>query len=171
MSPINRSKTLLYPPFLEAINRGLRIAAADNLHAFIFEGWRSLARQKELFAQGRTAPGQIVTWAKPWQSLHFYGVAVDLVFDGDDAPGIQWSWEGSYADTKGDDYGRLAKIMKAEGLEWLGDKNIERAHFQMSFGMSAADMARVTQDEGLLGLWAKFDRLLASAAVSLPIAR
>jgi peptidoglycan LD-endopeptidase CwlK len=154
----NRSLNLLYPPFLAKVQKGLILAEKVGLHAEIFEGWRSVQRQGDLFAQGRTAPGKIVTWVRPWQSLHQYGVAVDIVFDGDIKPGVQWSWEGDYADGQKDDYAQLAVVMKGVGLEWLGDKNIERAHFQLSYGMSAQQMARITEDRGLLGLWAEFDK-------------
>lgn len=49
----------------------------------VLEGVRTPARQKELYAQGRTKPGKIVTWTL--NSNHFinsktgYGHAVDLV--------------------------------------------------------------------------------------------
>jgi peptidoglycan L-alanyl-D-glutamate endopeptidase CwlK len=157
----NRSLNLLYPPFAEKVQQGLLLAEKVGLHAAVFEGWRSIQRQGALFAQGRTTPGKIITYARPWQSLHQYGVAVDIVFDGDEKPGVQWSWEGDYADGKKDDYAQLAVIMKSLGFEWLGDKNIERAHFQLSYGMSVMQMARISEDRGLLGLWSAFDSILA----------
>jgi peptidoglycan LD-endopeptidase CwlK len=40
---------------------------------------RSLKEQGELYAQGRTAPGRRVTNAKPGQSAHNYGLAMDVV--------------------------------------------------------------------------------------------
>lgn len=43
----------------------------------LIEGKRSLARQAELYAQGRTAPGQKVTWTM--KSKHLKGIAVDIV--------------------------------------------------------------------------------------------
>ena len=43
---------------------------------FVVEGLRSLERQKELYAQGRTKPGRIVT--KTMNSKHIIGHAVDL---------------------------------------------------------------------------------------------
>jgi peptidoglycan L-alanyl-D-glutamate endopeptidase CwlK len=157
-NPINRSEHLLYPPFLAMVKRGLEKAHAAGLMAYIFEGYRSLNRQTELYNQGRTTPGAVITWAKPGQSLHHYGVAVDIVFDGNllDA-GIQWSWEGKYADGNGDKYDDIAKIFKAEGLEWLGDKNIERAHFQKSFGYTVSQMQQIVEMKGLLELWRLFD--------------
>jgi peptidoglycan L-alanyl-D-glutamate endopeptidase CwlK len=158
---INRSKNLLYPPFLDRVETGLLKAMAVDIHAHIFEGYRSVKRQADLFAIGRSAPGKIVTYAKPWQSLHQYGVAVDIVFDGDIKPGTQWDWRGDYVNDKANDYEKLAVILKGQGLEWLGDKNIELAHFQMSFGMTYQQMARITEDQGILGLWAAFDLQLA----------
>lgn len=48
----------------------------------VLEGHRSLGRQAELYAQGRTKPGPIVTNAKPGQSKHnaYPSRAVDLHF-------------------------------------------------------------------------------------------
>ena len=42
----------------------------------VLEGLRTLERQRELWAQGRTAPGKIVTWTM--DSPHLKGLAVDL---------------------------------------------------------------------------------------------
>lgn len=42
----------------------------------VVEGVRTKARQAELYAQGRTKPGKIVTWTM--QSKHILGRAVDL---------------------------------------------------------------------------------------------
>lgn len=42
----------------------------------VIEGRRTIERQKELYAQGRTAPGKIVTWTM--KSKHIDGKAVDL---------------------------------------------------------------------------------------------
>lgn len=42
----------------------------------VTEGLRTIERQRELYAQGRTQPGRIVTWTM--QSKHIDGLAVDL---------------------------------------------------------------------------------------------
>jgi peptidoglycan L-alanyl-D-glutamate endopeptidase CwlK len=42
----------------------------------VIEGVRTLDRQKQLYAQGRTAPGAICTWTL--QSKHIGGLAVDV---------------------------------------------------------------------------------------------
>lgn len=55
---------------------------------FVTECWRSRDRQSALYAQGRTAPGLIVTNAQPGTSKHEYmhdnapcALAVDVAFD------------------------------------------------------------------------------------------
>ena len=45
----------------------------------VVAGFRSIAKETELYAQGRTTPGEIVTWAKPGTSAHGYGLAIDVV--------------------------------------------------------------------------------------------
>ena len=47
----------------------------------VVEGFRSFLRSQVLYDQGRINPGKIVTQAKPGQSFHNYGLAVDLCFN------------------------------------------------------------------------------------------
>ena len=53
----------------------------------VIEGFRTLARQQELYAQGRTTPGKIVTWTM--KSKHLDGSAVDIA-PVDDSGKILW---------------------------------------------------------------------------------
>ena len=48
----------------------------------ITEGFRTLKRQAELYAQGRITPGKIVTNAQGMQSMHCRGKAFDIAFTG-----------------------------------------------------------------------------------------
>ena len=57
----------------------LEEALKAGINPYIYEGFRSRARQDELYAIGRTAPGKIVTQAKAGQSFHNYGLAFDWV--------------------------------------------------------------------------------------------
>jgi peptidoglycan L-alanyl-D-glutamate endopeptidase CwlK len=41
---------------------------------------RTFKEQDELYAQGRTKPGKVVTDARGGQSYHNYGLAIDIVF-------------------------------------------------------------------------------------------
>ncbi len=54
----------------------VRRAAEIGPDMIVIEGLRTHERQTELYAQGRTAPGKIVTWTM--QSKHLTGHAVDL---------------------------------------------------------------------------------------------
>lgn len=44
----------------------------------VFSGFRSFEEQQVLFNKGRTTPGPIVTNARPGESYHNYGLAVDI---------------------------------------------------------------------------------------------
>jgi peptidoglycan LD-endopeptidase CwlK len=52
--------------------------SAENILIRVVQGLRTWAEQDALFAQGRTAPGSIVTNAKGGESWHNFGCAVDL---------------------------------------------------------------------------------------------
>ena len=55
----------------------------------VSQGLRTWAEQESLYAQGRTAPGKIVTNARPEQSWHTFGCAFDI--DIVDGASIDWS--------------------------------------------------------------------------------
>lgn len=54
----------------------------------VLEGRRTIERQRELYAQGRTTPGKVVTWSM--DSRHLTGHAVDLA-PIDDNGVIDWN--------------------------------------------------------------------------------
>lgn len=62
------------PKLVNIVKRAIEISEVDFT---VLEGVRTLARQRELYAQGRTTPGKIVTWTM--KSKHIEGKAVDLV--------------------------------------------------------------------------------------------
>lgn len=69
----------VHPDLVRVVRRAIEISEVDFK---VIEGVRTLARQKQLYAQGRTAPGNVVTWTM--NSRHFvqkdgYGHAVDLL--------------------------------------------------------------------------------------------
>lgn len=95
----------------------------------IVEGYRSMERQAELYAQGRTKPGNIVTNAKPGESFHNYGVAVDFVFrkEGYNASDTLWK--------------TLGTIGKKHGFKWGGDwsKFKDKPHLEMPLSYTIKD--------------------------------
>lgn len=91
----------------------------------VVRGYASLAEQDAIWAQGRSAPGRIVTYAQGNQSWHTYGLACDccpvslLTVAGWDTNSPVW-----------DDYGRKAKAL---GLFWGGNfSHADRPHVQLT---------------------------------------
>ena len=78
----------------------------------VTQGYRNDQTQDELYAQGRTTPGKIVTWAKAGESDHNIRKAFDVaVLDKSGTP----TWP--------DDevlWGRIGAVGKALGLSWGG---------------------------------------------------
>ena len=94
-----------------------------NITLRIAQGFRSIAYQDGLYAQGRTKPGKVVTNAKGGSSFHNYGLAIDLVqMKGND---VDWNF----------DYSKLISFMPV-GMVWGGNfKSIkDKPHFEMTFG-------------------------------------
>lgn len=101
----------------------------------LISGTRSESEQNALYAQGRTAPGHVVTNASGGHSNHNFGIAWDCgIFDG----GHYYDGMGSDARMEEQAYIDLAKIIKASvlGLEWGGDWKtiIDRPHYQLATG-------------------------------------
>jgi len=107
----------VHPDLVRVVKRAAAMATAEEDFT-VLEGVRTPARQRELYAQGRTKPGKIVTWTL--KSNHFrnvrtgFGHAVDL------APfPIDWNDHGRFD--------RLAKLIfraaAAEGvaIRWGAD--------------------------------------------------
>lgn len=72
---------------LDTLNKEFAVRARNwygecrdqGIRVYIYEGLRSKQRQQELYNQGRTTVGSIVTNAMPGQSFHNYGFALDWV--------------------------------------------------------------------------------------------
>ena len=107
---------------------------------------RTFAEQNKLFAQGRTAPGKIVTRARGGQSYHNYGFAIDIVLLVDrDGNG---TFESALWDTKSDfdqdgraDWMEVVDVFKRHGWEWGGDWRFrDMPHFQKTLGKSIVEL-------------------------------
>jgi len=103
---------------------------------------RTFAEQNDLYAQGRTKTGKIVTNAKGGESYHNYGLAIDIVLlkDTDGNGSFETaSWETN-VDFDGDgvsDWQEVVKIFKQFGWSWGGDwKFTDKPHFEKTLGYS-----------------------------------
>ncbi len=68
------------PVLVKKVLHLIEMVRADNngYDLLITCGFRSIAEQNRLFAQGRTKPGKIVTKARGGESKHNFGKAVDF---------------------------------------------------------------------------------------------
>lgn len=64
----------VHPDLVRVVRRAIELSTQDFM---VLEGVRTIERQRELYEQGRTKPGKVITWTM--QSKHIDGLAVDLV--------------------------------------------------------------------------------------------
>jgi peptidoglycan L-alanyl-D-glutamate endopeptidase CwlK len=143
----------LHPTYRRKAEAVLEGCSKEGLPFKIFEGFRSPQRQQFLYEQGRTRPGNVVTNAEPWRSIHQYGLAADFVLH----ESGRWSWDT--AGEKRNWWSRLHEIGRAQGLEPLG---WEAPHLQLS-GLPIADLQAGRYPEGGDLSWAE---CLESAIIS-----
>ena len=158
-APISRDKGLLYPPFAAILRQFEDRLAAALLPFHVFEAFRTFDRSDELYAQGRTTPGRIVTNARGGDSWHNYGLAADYVLDGTiEQPGIQWSWN-LRADLNADgrnDWQQMAEIARECGLEaaWFWLRFPEAPHVQRRYGLELGEAKELYRQGGIPRVWA-----------------
>jgi len=116
------------PALADKVRAAAATLQANATYLLVVSGLRTATEQDALYAQGRTAPGHIVTNAKAGQSMHNYGLAVDVVpYLSGETGALNWQ-----ASTE--QFEAMVAAMKAQGLIWGGDwislKDYD--HFQMS---------------------------------------
>ena len=123
MSSICKSISELTPNAQLACNRFLKECRSLGLKVRITETYRSQQRQNELYAQGRTKSGNIVTWTR--NSRHTSRRAWDICQD----------ISGREYDTKDGFFEKCGAVAKKLGIIWGGSwKTPDRPHFEISVG-------------------------------------
>lgn len=110
----------------------------------IIAGTRTYAEQEALYAQGRTAPGVIVTNAPAGYSNHNFGIAFDVgIFNG-----------GLYLEDS-PLYVQAGHVGRDLGLEWGGDwaSFPDEPHFQLTSSYSLAEARQLVAEGKWEGLW------------------
>jgi peptidoglycan LD-endopeptidase CwlK len=100
----------LHPAIRSKVREFINEAARRGIFLRITSGLRTFGEQAELYAQGRTKPGKIVTNARPGSSFHNYALAFDVV-EMKDGKGL---WENPNWDA-------IGQLGKSLGFEWGGD--------------------------------------------------
>jgi len=110
-------------PILQPMLRACIVGwANEHLDVLVTCTWRSGQEQNLLYAQGRTAPGNIVTNAKAGQSAHNFtieGRPASLAFDFVPMLNGKPDWNGTGADFVL--WSRAAAVAKRAGLKWYGE--------------------------------------------------
>ncbi len=143
---MSRDITLLHPEvqaiipkFLnECKNRGLIVKTTDTV--------RTKAEQDKLYAQGRTKPGNIVTWVKYPYSNHNWGMAFDICRN---------DGKGAYNDSDGW-FKKVGQVGKSFGLEWGGDwkDTPDKPHFELTkYGDTNTLVKKYTTPENFKKTW------------------
>lgn len=127
----SKSLTSLDPYVASLAREFLKLCTENGLPVTILVAFRSWNDQDALYAQGRTAPGNVVTDAMGGDSFHNWGLAFDC------APlvngMINWS-----AMNKFDEMGALGqKVGLERGGHWTASSVnlIDKPHFQYTFGL------------------------------------
>ncbi|SIT91784.1 D-alanyl-D-alanine carboxypeptidase family protein [Edaphobacillus lindanitolerans] len=112
----------------------IKRAYHEGINVQITSGFRSYAEQDKLYAQGRTAPGNIVTNARGGQSIHNFGLAIDYVLVSEDGTKAIW--------TVTKEWRHVAAIGKSMGFQWGGDWTsfVDYPHLDMQRGMSLSTL-------------------------------
>jgi hypothetical protein len=109
-----RDTSLLEPGFRSRVAAVIAGAKYMGITLVTTETFRSAARQQDLYASGRTKPGQILTkldGQSPQQiGVHHFGLACDFA-----------RLEGGKADWATADWLLLGELAKDQGLTWGGD--------------------------------------------------
>ena len=107
----------LHPEIREDVAEIINDLYKQGIKVRVISGLRTFEQQQALYNKGRTAPGNIVTKAKPGQSYHNYGLAVDTVY-----PAAKKA--------------AVVAAFKKKGFEWGGEFSDfpDPPHFQKRFG-------------------------------------
>lgn len=157
---------LIYPDIRTRVFRFREdVQKITGLTIRVSQGLRTMAEQAALYAQGRTAPGKIVTRARAGLSMHHYGLAFDICFVGQDPyleAVLKTKGEQAYADL----WRSVGKAGQGNGLTWGFDWNgngvvdgndFDRPHFQLLYGLQFHEIADSYKNGGLAGVWYSCD--------------
>ena len=121
----------------------------EGYQPYIVAGFRSTGEQNDLYAQGRTTAGQVVTGVRGGGSWHNYGAAVDIAFWNDRHTGPSWEEKHPWS--------RIGPAGLASGFtRWGGDFG-DRPHLELhpQWGNSCYNLASTLANEGLSSVWSK----------------
>lgn len=129
------------PTVQERANQLIQETAKKGITIVITDDFRSVEEQNQLYQQGRTSNGKIVTNAKGGESYHNFGLAIDFAIE---TPTSEIIWDMDYDGNRNgaSDWMEVVKTAKTLGFEWGGDWEgfKDYPHLQMDFGLTIAEL-------------------------------
>jgi len=112
----------IHPYLLAKVEKVIAEAQSKGIDLRVVRGFRDMETQRKFYAQGRTAPGPIITYAPPGLSYHNHGWAVDVCEYTNGQP----NWNSKH-------WNEIGKIGKKYGLVWGGDwkRLVDKPHLQL----------------------------------------
>ncbi|MED0737618.1 M15 family metallopeptidase [Aneurinibacillus thermoaerophilus] len=123
-----------------------------GIYVLITQGNRTFKEQEEIYAKGRRKnpdgswtvvnKKEIVSNAKPGESYHNYGIALDFALYTPDGKQVVWDMNTDFNQNHQKDWMEVVQMFKARGFEWGGDWRSfkDYPHVQMTFGFSIAQL-------------------------------
>lgn len=121
----------LHPDLAQAAAELVRRCDSEHgIRLVVTQGLRTVAEQDALYAQGRTAPGRVVTQARGGYSWHNYGLAFDVAPLNDQGQ-PHWPEDAAL-------WERIGATGEDLGLTWGGRwrQHPDRPHFELTFGLA-----------------------------------
>lgn len=118
-----------------------------NVDIRIVQGLRTFKEQDDLYAQGRTTPGNKVTNAKGGESYHNYGLSVDFVLLHKDGK-ISWDMKEDMDNDKKADWMEVVEVFTKYNWSWGGLwKTPDNPHFEKTFGNNFRTLLNLPKDK------------------------
>lgn len=123
----------------------------------VVQGLRTIDEQNKLYAQGRTAPGNIVTKAKGGQSYHNFGLAIDfcLLYDKDGNGTyelVSWDQAKDFDNDGTADWKEVVNVFEKAGYTWGGRwaTIVDAPHFEKTFGHHWSDLLKMYNEKNFI---------------------
>lgn len=159
-SSIDKIKTL-HPKIRDEVlclfNKINSQVLTGNSKMRVVQATRTIEEQNELYSQGRTKPGKIVTNAKGGDSVHNYALALDfcLLIDKDkngNYESVSWNINIDLDHDKKADWMEIVNAFKLLGYEWGGDwtKFKDYPHLQKTFNKTIPQLKKLPKKNGFV---------------------
>lgn len=125
----------------------IELSFPPTIRVRVVQGLRTIEEQNELYAQGRTKPGKIITKARGGKSFHNWGLAIDfaILYDKDNNGSFEelsWDIQKDFDIDGKKDWDEVRTAFEAKGWEWGGRWRTfpDYPHLQKTFGYTSSQL-------------------------------